>query len=225
MLVVSLSILEVDLVLLVLGHELLEEDFVLLLPMSDVLFDLRDLFSDIFSFNIFILSPLLDVCDLNLILLLLPSERLKMVSHQLLFELSDLFLMNLNTSVSTLDINFMLSIEFVQICDLSFKVSLSLDLKVLEVLFVLSIFLLIINPLLLISLALIHDSLDLILGLSVHLLILEFLVVGDDLGHHLDVWMGEVVVRFNELRGLLDGLPRLDLFIETLVENSNSWTS
>ena len=113
LLVVGLSIFEVDLILLVLGHELLEEDFVLLLSMSDVLLDLWDLFFDVLSFNIFILGPLLNVCDLEMVLLLLSSECLEMVSHQLLFELSDLLLVNLNTSVPSLDIDLVLSVELV----------------------------------------------------------------------------------------------------------------
>lgn len=107
--------------------------------------------------------------------------------------------MNLDASMSFLNIDFVLPVELIQIFNFSLKVLFPLNLLLLEMFLVLSILFLIENSLFFICLPSKHDFLDCLLGFSVHLLVLKFLIILDDFTDDFDVWLREVMVAFNAL--------------------------
>ena len=125
----------------------------------------------------------------------------------------------------SLNVELMSSIELVQVFNFPLKVLFSLNLLLFEILLVLGILFLVKNSLLFIGFASEHDLLDSILSLSVHLLILELLVVSNDFGHNFDVWMSEMVGVFDIVTRFRDTFPCVYFFIQALMEECNGWTS
>ena len=119
----------------------------------------------------------------------------------------------------------MCSIKLVQVFNFPLKVLFSLNLLLLEIFLVLRVLLLVKNSLLFVGLASEHDLLDSILSLSVHLLILELLVVSNDFGHNFDVWVSQMVGVFDVVTRLRDTFPCVYFLVKALMEECNSWTS
>ena len=81
------------------------------------------------------------------------------------------------------------------------------------------------DSLLLIILSLNHDLLDGILSFTIHLLVLEFLVVHNYFIYHFDVWLRHLMEGLQVVRCLRDTLPSVYLFVKALVKKDDCWRS
>jgi len=147
------------------------------------------------------------------------------VHQECLLKLRDLSLLNFNVGMPSLNVKLMSSIELVQVFNFPLKVLFSLNLLLLEIFLVLGVLLLIKNSLLFVGFASEHDLLDSILSLSVHLLILELLVVSNDFGHNFDIWVSQMVGVLDVVTRLRDTFPCIHFLVKALMEECNCWTS
>ena len=216
-LIICFSVFKLNLILLILDDEFRQQNFMLFLSMSNIFSDLRNFSLNVFCLKILILCVLSNPVDLILVIEFFPPKSLRVVHQECLFELRDFSLLDFDCCVSSLDIKLMLSIKMVQIFDFSLKMLFPLNLLLLEKFFILGVLLLIKDSLLLVSFSSHHDLLDGILSLSVHLFILELLVVCDDFGDYLDVWMSQIMETFDVITCLRNALPGFHLLVEALV--------